>query len=141
MYAYEVRNIKWENFPKERIAKILPTFKSSMSGLCVCQEDVMRFVKNTFDELDEMVAASRSIVYILEEENVKFFEDIHELFSHQQAFRKNEKEFVKVMTSLRLPVVHDVMDQRNLQRAVKLYEQLTEDEKNKFLEAVGARPE
>lgn len=140
MKAFEVRNLKWENFPKEEIAKILPTFKASKCGLCICYDDVIKFVKNHFAELDERIGTQRSTVYILEEENVCFFEKVYDFFCHRQAVKKDDERFVSIMTSLRLPIISDD-ESAKLQMAVNCYTQLTDSEKEKFFEVVGTKPE
>lgn len=142
MYAYEVRNMKWENFPKERIAKIPRTFRSNR-GMCICREDVINFLNNLFDEIDEMISAKRSVVYILKEENVQFFCNLEDFFYHkQQAANPDCEEFVKIMTSLRLPVIDmNSLSKSKLEKTLEMYTQLSEDEKKEFFNAVGAKPE
>lgn len=132
MKAYEVRNLKWEYFPKERIAQI-PATHQFMGKLYVSQKDLDNFLQNTFEEIDEKVGASRSIIYILQENNTDFFENRNILF-RQQAMEKSNKKFIQLMSSLKLPVIEE--NKNSLQDCIDLYRSLSDAEKEKFLATV-----
>ena len=139
MKSYEVRNMKWENFPVEKIAKMPQTFRT-MSGLYVCQTDVINFVNNIFNEIDDIIVANRSIVYILEEENIEFFENVEMFFTHnQQAVKKDDKRFIALMGTLKIPILRGI--ESKLARCISMYSELSEAEKKEFLIAVGEQPE